>query len=105
MQCTGTCIVSPALKLIHGNFEDAFDEFFQRFAKLLDVYQEVLPYVFAKDGDTASVEVPGCQGAPFQSVLQIHLEFFAFIDSCLVIIFHLIVVADNMELVNSEFTS
>ena len=62
-------------------------------------------YVFAKESVTTSVEGPGCQGVPFQSALQIYLEFFAFIHSCLVLIFHLIVFEDHLKVVNSEFTS
>ena len=42
MQCTGTCLVSSCLQLIYGKFEDAFDDFYQRFANLLDVYRLVV---------------------------------------------------------------
>ena len=38
MQCTGTCLVYSCLQLSYGKFEDAFNEFLKRFAKLLDVY-------------------------------------------------------------------
>ena len=38
----GTCLVSSCLRLSHGKFEDEFDDFLQRFAKLLNVYYLVV---------------------------------------------------------------
>ena len=38
VQGTGTYLVSYCLRLCHGKFEGAFDDFLQHFSKLLDVY-------------------------------------------------------------------
>ena len=42
MQYIVTCLVSSCLRLSHGKFEDAFDDFLQGFTKLLDVYHIVV---------------------------------------------------------------
>ena len=63
MQRTGTCLVSYFLGLIHGKFEDGFNDFLQRFAKILDVYHLVVSVFslmysriyLSKDGDNAYV--------------------------------------------------
>ena len=61
----------------------------------------VLPYEFTEDGDTEFVCGPVYHCAPFQTVLKNSLQFFVLIYSCLVLIFHLIVFSDHLEVVSS----
>ena len=81
MQCTGTCLVSSYFRLRHGKFEDSFDDFLQRFTKLLDDYHLVVSaslycsYICILLGRL-------CQGDPFQSVLQIIMYLFCQFLSC-----------------------